>query len=136
MNSSVLLVDKREAVATVTLNRPEAMNAFSAELRLALGKAFRELRTDPEIRVAIVTGAGRAFCAGMDLKELSSGGEDASGFDKSVVGQSISNCSNTWVSDSTTRSFAAERALCGAPGASRALSGRTWPRPSLSSRGP
>ena len=73
MNSSVLLVDKREAVATVTLNRPEAMNAFSAELRLALGKAFRELRTDPEIRVAIVTGAGRAFCAGMDLKELSSG---------------------------------------------------------------
>ena len=89
MNSSVLLVDKREAVATVTLNRPEAMNAFSAELRLALGKAFRELRTDPEIRVAIVTGAGRAFCAGMDLKELSSGGEDASGFDKSVVGQDM-----------------------------------------------
>lgn len=41
MNSSVLLVDKREAVATVTLNRPEAMNAFSAELRLALGKAFQ-----------------------------------------------------------------------------------------------
>ena len=71
------------------LNRPDAMNAFSAELRLALGQAFRELRADPEVRVAIVTGAGRAFCAGMDLKELSSGGEDASGFDKSVVGQDM-----------------------------------------------
>lgn len=89
MNSSVLLVEKQDAVATVTLNRPDAMNAFSAELRLALGQAFRELRADPEVRVAIVTGAGRAFCAGMDLKELSSGGEDASGFDMSVVGQDM-----------------------------------------------
>ncbi len=89
MNSSVLLVEKKDAVATVTLNRPEAMNAFSAELRLALGNAFRELRADPEVRVAIVTGSGRAFCAGMDLKELSSGGTDASGFDKSVVGQDM-----------------------------------------------
>lgn len=89
MNSPVLLVEKRDAVATVTLNRPEAMNAFSAELRLALGQAFRDLRADPDIRVAIITGAGRAFCAGMDLKELASGGDDATGFDRSVVGQDM-----------------------------------------------
>jgi enoyl-CoA hydratase len=76
-------------VATVTLNRPEAMNALSADLRLALGQAFRELQADPDVRVAIVTGAGRAFCAGMDLKELSSGDEETTGFDKGVVGQDM-----------------------------------------------
>jgi len=90
MSSSVLQVEKREAVATITLNRPEAMNALSAELRLALGRAFRELQADPGMRVAIVTGAGRAFCAGMDLKELGSGEVGATGFDRSVVGQDMS----------------------------------------------
>lgn len=90
MSSSVLLMEKREAVATITLNRPEAMNALSAELRLALGQAFRDLQADPEVRVAIVTGAGRAFCAGMDLKELGSGGEGTTVFDTSAVGQDMS----------------------------------------------
>ncbi|HQR03362.1 MAG: enoyl-CoA hydratase [Proteobacteria bacterium] len=89
MTEPVLLVEKQGHVAIVTLNRPEAMNALSAELRVALGRAFRELQADPGIRVAIVTGAGRAFCAGMDLKELGSGGEGASGFDKSVEGQDM-----------------------------------------------
>lgn len=89
MSAPVLLTEKDGPVATVTLNRPDAMNAFSAELRLALGAAFRDLQADPNILVAIVTGAGRAFCAGMDLKELSSGGTDASGFDRSVVGQDM-----------------------------------------------
>lgn len=90
MTSPVLLVAKRDAVATVTLNRPEAMNALSVELRLALGGAFRELQADPEVRAAIVTGAGRAFCAGMDLKELGSGDGGATGYDRSVVGQDMS----------------------------------------------
>ena len=87
MAEPVLLVEKTDAVATVTLNRPDQMNALSAELRLALGRAFRDLEEDAAVRVAIVTGAGRAFCAGMDLKELSSGGPDASGYDLSVAGQ-------------------------------------------------
>ena len=91
MSSSVLLVEKHDAVATVTLNRPEAMNALSAELRLRLGHAFRDLQADPGVRVAIVTGAGRAFCAGMDLKELSSGAEGTTGFDQSAVGQDMSD---------------------------------------------
>ena len=89
MTEPVLRVEKRDAVATVTLNRPEAMNALSAQLRLALGQAFRDLQADPDVRVAIVTGAGRAFCAGMDLKELGSGGEGATGFDTSAVGQDM-----------------------------------------------
>lgn len=89
MTEPVLLLDIQDGVAVVTLNRPDAMNAFSAELRLALGQAFRDLQANPAVRVAIVTGAGRAFCAGMDLKELSEGGSDASGFDRSVVGQDM-----------------------------------------------
>ncbi|MBW2292759.1 MAG: enoyl-CoA hydratase [Deltaproteobacteria bacterium] len=71
MSSSTLTIEKKEGVATLTLNRPEAMNALSFELRGALVDAFRELQSDDEIRVVVLTGAGRAFCAGLDLKELS-----------------------------------------------------------------
>lgn len=49
MSSSVLRVEKSHSIATVTLNRPEAMNALSAELRLALGKAFRNIQENPAI---------------------------------------------------------------------------------------
>jgi enoyl-CoA hydratase len=67
----VLLIDKTDGIATVTLNRPEAMNAMSTGLRAALADALDALSADPEIRVAILTGAGeRAFTAGLDLKEL------------------------------------------------------------------
>lgn len=76
MSSQVLVVEKSEAIATITLNRPEAMNALSTELRNAITDAFREVQADEAIRVAILTGAGRAFCAGFDLKELGSGSPD------------------------------------------------------------
>jgi len=69
----MLLIDKADGVATVTMNRPEAMNAMSTGLRAALADALDELNADPEVRVAILTGAGeRAFTAGLDLKELGS----------------------------------------------------------------
>ena len=67
----MLLIDKADGVAVVTMNRPEAMNAMSVGLRAALFDTFVELNADPEVRVAILTGAGeRAFTAGLDLKEL------------------------------------------------------------------
>jgi enoyl-CoA hydratase len=72
MSSPVLLVEKNAGIARVTLNRPEAMNALSQELRQALTRGFRELAEDAEVRAVILTGAGRAFCAGLDLKELGS----------------------------------------------------------------
>ncbi|MCC7363038.1 MAG: enoyl-CoA hydratase [Dehalococcoidia bacterium] len=71
--SELVLVEKSNAIATVTLNRPEAMNALSTRLRNGITAAFTELSKDEETRVIILTGAGRAFCAGLDLKEL--GGE-------------------------------------------------------------
>ncbi|HKJ23970.1 MAG TPA: enoyl-CoA hydratase [Myxococcota bacterium] len=67
------------ALAVLTLNRPEAMNALSRELRAALGEAFATLAADGRTRVVILTGVGRAFCAGLDLKELGDpGGPGAS----------------------------------------------------------
>jgi enoyl-CoA hydratase len=85
--SSILLIERDEHVGRVTLNRPEQMNALSAELRYAIGDAFRELERDERIRVVVLTGAGRAFCAGMDLKELSAGPGDATGHDTGAAGQ-------------------------------------------------
>ena len=78
MTSQVLQIEREGEVATLTLNRPEALNALSAELRSALTAAFTELREQGEVRVVILTGAGRAFCAGFDLKEMASGEAAAS----------------------------------------------------------
>lgn len=71
MSEPVVLVERSEGVALVTLNRSEAMNALSRELRRCLAEALLEIEADDEIEVTILTGAGdRAFCAGLDLKEL------------------------------------------------------------------
>src|SRR5882672_11430868 len=77
MTDSVLLVDKRDGITTLTLNRPESMNALSQALRMALVEAFAELSNDEDTKVVILTGAGRAFCAGLDLRELSATGMTA-----------------------------------------------------------
>jgi enoyl-CoA hydratase len=73
MADSIILVEKQDGIATVTLNRPEKLNALNHELRAAFCRVMQELRTDSEAGVVIITGAGRAFCAGMDLKELGGG---------------------------------------------------------------
>lgn len=70
---NLVLIDREDGIATVTLNRPDALNALSSGLRAALVAAFAELRDDPQAQVVILTGAGRAFTTGLDLKEL--GGE-------------------------------------------------------------
>ena len=66
----MLIIERRERVAVVTLNRPEAMNALSRALRSELHRAFVALSADPDVSVVVLTGAGRAFTAGLDLKEL------------------------------------------------------------------
>lgn len=73
MTQELVQVEHRGPIAIVTLNRPDALNALSRALSAQIAQAFAELAERPETRVAILTGAGRAFCAGMDLKELSSG---------------------------------------------------------------
>lgn len=56
-------------VATITYNRPEALNAINAQMRRDLNEGFARFRDDPEAWVAIVTGAGKAFCAGADIRD-------------------------------------------------------------------
>lgn len=65
---SVVLYEKRERIAYITLNRPEAMNALDDALNDALWAIWGDFEADPEVDVAIVTGNGRVFCAGADLK--------------------------------------------------------------------
>ncbi len=75
MSEDVVIVAIEGPVATVTLNRPDAMNALSRAMRVALAAAMHQLEADPAVRVVILTGAGeRAFTAGLDLKELASDG--------------------------------------------------------------
>ena len=64
-----VLYERSGHIATITYNRPQAMNAVNGELRRDLNAAWEQLRNDDEAWVAIVTGAGRAFCAGADLKD-------------------------------------------------------------------
>lgn len=68
--SEVLLRADQDGIAVLTLNRPDQMNALSNELKAALEEALVALKDDETIEVVILTGAGRAFCAGLDLKEL------------------------------------------------------------------
>jgi hypothetical protein len=68
---TVVVERHRAGYAVLMLNRPEKLNALSMELRAELVAAIEELRRDPAVRVLIVTGAGRAFCSGLDLNELS-----------------------------------------------------------------
>ena len=69
-------VERRGAVATITLNRPEAMNAVNPELGADLLQAIRDATDDDGVRAVVLTGAGRAFCSGADLKAGLHTGED------------------------------------------------------------
>jgi len=67
MSASALLAEKDDHVLTVTINRPEKKNVVDAEVLCGLSDAWHRLDEDDELRVAILTGAGGNFCAGMDL---------------------------------------------------------------------
>ena len=78
-----LLVSDEARVRTLTLNRPDALNAFDNELYAATAAALRDAAADPAVAVVVLTGAGRAFCAGTDLVEMASladGSLEGSGF--------------------------------------------------------
>ena len=70
-----LLVEKKGNVVLVTLNRPDKLNAVNLEMRLEFLDLLDDLGVDDEVRVVVITGAGRAFCAGADISRF---GEDTS----------------------------------------------------------
>jgi len=67
------IVEKNGHVVTVTLNRPERKNALSSEMMVKMADAWAMVDEDPDVRVAILTGAGGCFCSGADLKEMAAG---------------------------------------------------------------
>jgi enoyl-CoA hydratase len=82
------LIERQGHVLIVTLNRPDARNALSGEMMALMREAWDQVDADPAIRVAILTGAGGAFCAGADLKAMTSshpGDSFAAGMDLSVI---------------------------------------------------
>jgi enoyl-CoA hydratase/carnithine racemase len=77
MNYQQILYGVRDRIATITFNRPERLNAWTPHMGRELYAAFREAAADDEVRVIVVTGAGRGFCSGADmqnLREIQSGG--------------------------------------------------------------
>ena len=77
-------------VAVVTLNRPEALNAMNRAIRDELMDATFRVKNDDNLRVMVLTGTGRAFCAGADLKERAKGDSDQSSGPASVINSSPS----------------------------------------------
>ena len=76
MEYKKLILEKDGGIARVTLNRPESLNAFDGELTSEFLAVLEELAVDDEVRVVILKGNGRCFCAGSDLKYFSEKGED------------------------------------------------------------
>lgn len=72
---TTLLLDIQDNIATITLNRPDVYNAFNDPLSYELQDALKQAERDPSVRVVVLTGAGKAFCSGQDLKAAMDGGK-------------------------------------------------------------
>ncbi len=65
-----IILEVKDKKATITLNRPDVFNAFNTEMSFELQAAFKEIAKNKDVRVVILTGTGKAFCSGQDLKEI------------------------------------------------------------------
>ena len=74
VNYETIILEKKEHIAKITLNRPERMNAVDPQMSNELLSAFDEVSRDNEVNVLVLTGSGRAFCGGADVKDFVSGG--------------------------------------------------------------
>ena len=69
-DDAILLRDDRDGICTLTMNRPQQMNLLTAEMLEALQEAFDSIAGNPKVRVVVLAGSGKGFCAGHDLKEI------------------------------------------------------------------
>jgi len=72
MNSNVVIFEKHDGIGKITLNRPKALNALTIETFEKLREYFIKAREDDEVKILVLTGAGRAFSAGLDFSLLGS----------------------------------------------------------------
>jgi enoyl-CoA hydratase/carnithine racemase len=79
MSYEQILYDASDRVATITLNRPDKLNAWTAKMEEEVGAAIRAAAADDHVRVIVLTGAGKGFCAGADMTLLSSLAADSGG---------------------------------------------------------
>ncbi len=77
MAEEYILVEKQEGIATITLNRPDRLNALTPEMRVQMRKALEDAEEDVNVRVIIITGAGRGFCSGADVATVTTQTERA-----------------------------------------------------------
>jgi 2-(1,2-epoxy-1,2-dihydrophenyl)acetyl-CoA isomerase len=70
MSFSCILYEKNGSIANISLNRPDVFNAFNDEQSYELQDALKQASRDAEVRVIVLTGAGKAFCSGQDLKAI------------------------------------------------------------------
>jgi len=75
MTYQAIILEKKENIATITLNRPEKLNAITPQMTQELISALDDVDEDDEMRVLVITGAGRGFCAGADVGGMSGGAE-------------------------------------------------------------
>lgn len=90
MGFKYIIYEKSEGIATITLNRPEALNAFNREVIEEILKALEDVKTDENTRVVILTGAGeKAFSAGADIKAMK--GMNVLKVELSLLGEKLCN---------------------------------------------
>jgi 2-(1,2-epoxy-1,2-dihydrophenyl)acetyl-CoA isomerase len=79
-----IIFEKSDNIGKITLNKPEKFNSFHREMALAMQESLKQCKEDPEIRVILITGEGKAFSAGQDIQEIT--GEEVPGFD-TILGE-------------------------------------------------
>lgn len=79
MDYETLLIEKKEGIGKITLNRPKVLNAINTTMLAELNQVFTEMDGDDEVNVIIITGAGKAFSAGLDLKDIANAFHSAKG---------------------------------------------------------
>ncbi|MDC0513308.1 enoyl-CoA hydratase-related protein, partial [Gammaproteobacteria bacterium] len=82
MNTDHAIVEEKGHIMVITLNRPEKRNALSPGMLVTIYEAWRKLDEDPNLRCAVLTGAGGTFCSGADLSAMKDGNEDSQMMEK------------------------------------------------------
>lgn len=92
MDEPLIRVEQQDAVRTLTLNRPQALNSFTTRMHAELLAALDAAAGDPQVRAVVITGAGRGFCAGQDLSDPAIAPDLTPGAEPKDIGALIESC--------------------------------------------